>query len=76
MPAVIVVALLTFVAWLIFGPHPAIAYALVNMVSVLIVACPCAMGLATPVSVMVATGRSAQLGILFRDATACRRCAP
>ncbi len=69
-PAVIVVALLTFVAWLIFGPHPAIAYALVNMVSVLIVACPCAMGLATPVSVMVATGRSAQLGILFRDATA------
>jgi heavy metal translocating P-type ATPase len=55
---------------MIFGPHPAIAYALVNMVSVLIVACPCAMGLATPVSVMVATGRSAQLGILFRDATA------
>ncbi|MEJ0049629.1 MAG: heavy metal translocating P-type ATPase [Methylovirgula sp.] len=69
-PAVIGVALLTFVAWLIFGPHPAIGYALVNMVSVLIVACPCAMGLATPVSVMVATGRSAQLGILFRDATA------
>jgi Cu+-exporting ATPase len=69
-PAVIAVALLTFVAWIVFGPHPAIAYAVVNMVSVLIVACPCAMGLATPVSVMVATGRSAQLGILFRDATA------
>lgn len=69
-PAVIAVALLTFVAWIVFGPPPAIAYAVVNMVSVLIVACPCAMGLATPVSVMVATGRSAQLGILFRDATA------
>jgi P-type Cu+ transporter len=69
-PAVIAVALLTFVLWLAFGPHPAIAYALVNMVAVLIVACPCAMGLATPVSVMVAMGRSAQLGILFRDATA------
>ncbi len=69
-PAVIGVAVLTFVLWLSFGPHPAIAYALVNMVAVLIVACPCAMGLATPVSVMVAMGRSAQLGILFRDATA------
>ena len=69
-PAVIAVALLTFVVWFVFGPHPSIAYAVVNMVAVLIVACPCAMGLATPVSVMVATGRSAQLGILFRDATA------
>ncbi|WP_297296295.1 heavy metal translocating P-type ATPase [uncultured Methylovirgula sp.] len=69
-PAVIAVALLTFVLWFAFGPRPSIAYALVNMVAVLIVACPCAMGLATPVSVMVATGRSAQLGILFRDATA------
>jgi P-type Cu+ transporter len=69
-PAVIGIALLTFVLWLVFGPHPAIAYALVNMVAVLIVACPCAMGLATPVSVMVAMGRSAQLGILFRDASA------
>ncbi|MEW6435955.1 MAG: heavy metal translocating P-type ATPase [Pseudomonadota bacterium] len=69
-PAVIAVALLTFVLWIAFGPQPSIAYALVNMVAVLIVACPCAMGLATPVSVMVATGRSAQLGILFRDATA------
>jgi Cu+-exporting ATPase len=69
-PAVMIVALVTFVVWISFGPHPALAYALVNAVAVLVVACPCAMGLATPVSVMVATGRAAQLGILFRDATA------
>jgi P-type Cu+ transporter len=69
-PAVMAIALLTFTLWMIFGPHPVLAHALVNAVAVLIVACPCAMGLATPVSVMVAMGRAAQLGILFRDAAA------
>jgi Cu+-exporting ATPase len=65
-PAVIVFALLTFVAWLALGPSPALSYALVNAVAVLIVACPCAMGLATPTSIMVGTGKAAELGILFR----------
>ncbi len=65
-PAVIAAAALTFVAWLAFGPEPALAFALVNAVAVLIIACPCALGLATPVSIMVATGRAAEMGILFR----------
>ncbi|MGO9023514.1 MAG: heavy metal translocating P-type ATPase [Beijerinckiaceae bacterium] len=69
-PAVIGAALATFVLWLVFGPPPALNYALVTMVAVLIIACPCAMGLATPVSIMVATGRAAELGILFRQGTA------
>lgn len=65
-PAVIAIATLTFLAWLLFGPSPALSFALVNAVAVLIIACPCAMGLATPTSIMVATGRAAELGVLFR----------
>ncbi len=69
-PAVILVAILTFVAWWIWGPAPSLSYAIVNAVAVLIIACPCALGLATPISIMVASGRGAQLGVLFRDASA------
>jgi Cu+-exporting ATPase len=69
-PSVIVIAMLTFVAWWFVGPEPRLAYALVNAVAVLIIACPCALGLATPISIMVASGRGAQLGVLFRDAQA------
>jgi len=69
-PAVMLIALLTFVTWWIAGPEPKLAYALVNAVAVLIIACPCALGLATPISIMVASGRGAQLGVLFRDAQA------
>ena len=65
-PAVMAAALATFALWMIFGPTPALAYALVNAVAVLIIACPCAMGLATPTSIMVATGKAAAIGILFR----------
>lgn len=72
-PAVIGIALLAFVAWLVFGPTPALGYAVVAAVSVLIIACPCALGLATPMSIMVATGRGAQAGVLIRDAEALER---
>ena len=69
-PAVVLVAVLTFIVWWLVGPQPRLAYALVNAVAVLIIACPCALGLATPISIMVASGRGAQLGVLFRDAQA------
>ncbi|MCX7558185.1 heavy metal translocating P-type ATPase [Sulfitobacter sp. F26204] len=69
-PAVMGIAILTVVTWLIFGPDPALSYALVSGVSVLIIACPCAMGLATPTSIMVGSGRAAELGVLFRQGDA------
>ena len=69
-PAVMLAALVTFVVWLIVGPSPVLTFALVNAVAVLIIACPCAMGLATPTSIMVGTGRGAELGILFRKGEA------
>jgi len=69
-PAVMVTALVTFVAWLLFGPSPAITLALVSAVAVLVVACPCAMGLATPAAIMVGSGRAAELGVLFRKGEA------
>jgi Cu+-exporting ATPase len=69
-PAVVVCAVLAFVAWSLWGPQPRFAYGLLNAVAVLIIACPCAFGLATPMSIMVATGKGAQLGVLFRDAQA------
>lgn len=69
-PAVMAAATLTFLVWLFFGPSPALTFALVNAVAVLIIACPCAMGLATPTSIMVGTGRAAELGVLFRKGEA------
>ncbi|HEV2566173.1 MAG TPA: heavy metal translocating P-type ATPase, partial [Microvirga sp.] len=69
-PAVMAAAALTFLVWLLLGPEPALTFALVNAVAVLIIACPCAMGLATPTSIMVGTGRAAELGVLFRQGEA------
>ncbi len=69
-PAVVVISLISFVVWLAVGPEPALAHAVVAAVSVLVIACPCALGLATPMSIMVATGRGAQAGVLVRDAAA------
>ncbi len=69
-PVVIASAVLTFIVWAIFGPPPAMAYALINAVAVLIIACPCALGLATPMSIMTATGKGATAGVLFKNAEA------
>jgi len=74
-PAVVAIAVLTFFTWLTIGPEPRLAYAVVNAVAVLIIACPCALGLATPISIMVASGRGAESGVLFRDAAAIERLA-
>ncbi len=69
-PTVVAVALITFVVWAVFGPPPALVHALINAVAVLIIACPCALGLATPMSVMTATGKGATMGVLFKNAEA------
>ena len=69
-PAVVLIAVLTFIVWALIGPEPRLAYALVNAVAVLIIACPCALGLATPMSIMVATGRGAMAGVLIKNAEA------
>ena len=69
-PVVVLVAIATFIAWAMAGPQPRMAYAIVNAVAVLIIACPCALGLATPMSIMVAAGKGATLGVLFRNAEA------
>ena len=72
-PAVAAVAAVTFLAWYLFGPEPRLAYAVVNAVAVLIIACPCALGLATPMSIMVGVGRGAQAGVLVKNAEALER---
>lgn len=72
-PAVIAIAVLAFIAWAVWGPQPSLAYALVAAVAVLIIACPCALGLATPMSIMTATGRGAQVGVLIKNAEALER---
>jgi P-type Cu+ transporter len=72
-PAVIAIAVITAIAWFVWGPEPTLAYAITNAVAVLIIACPCALGLATPMSIMVGVGRGAQMGVLIRDAAALQR---
>ena len=72
-PVVVITAVITFFAWAAVGPEPRMAHALLSAVAVLIIACPCALGLATPMAIMVATGRGAQMGILFKDAAAIER---
>ena len=74
-PVVLVIAIAAFAAWLIWGPAPALAYAITAAVSVLIIACPCALGLATPISITTAAGRGAQAGVLIKDAEALKRMA-
>lgn len=69
-PIVILISIITFFVWIMIGPEPRLAYAIINAVSVLIIACPCALGLATPMSIMVASGRGAHAGVLFRNAEA------
>ena len=70
MPAVIAVSVVTFIVWAVFGPEPRFAHAIVNAVAVLIIACPCALGLATPMAIMVGTGRGAHAGVLIKNAEA------
>jgi Cu+-exporting ATPase len=74
-PTVVVIAIVAFVVWLIFGPEPALVFAIASAVSVLIIACPCALGLATPISITTAAGRGAQAGVLIKDAEALERMA-